>query len=348
MTRVKLFLGGVINAPNAQNNNCKSLANSLDNELFDITVLQTKRLPIESQMDCKTIIIRRPIKLFKYIAFARGIINSDVSYLPKTECMTWNRFICRIFRKRYFRTIESIIDERIKREKGYIIDDYKKTDILYSITPYMKDYNYYHHNILTQEKILYLGVDEDEVFVKRKLKKSSHVKNVVMIGHDLVRKGIYDYIKLSECNSEVEFHIVGSGNGKVNVEKLVSESDGNIKYHGSMSQSAVTKLLIDNKIDLMVLPSHIEGFPKVILECAKLKIPSLVYSTYGAGDWMDDGVTGFVVDDFKSLESKFRYIKENYDHYLEVSKRSYELYERFTWSKRVIDWQHEILKVAAL
>ena len=46
-------------------------------------------------------------------------------------------------------------------------------------------------------------------------------------------------------------------------------------------------------VDLHILPSRNEGFPKVVLECAAAGIPSLLFSDYGAKEWMEGG---FVVD----------------------------------------------------
>ena len=52
------------------------------------------------------------------------------------------------------------------------------------------------------------------------------------------------------------------------------------------------------KMDLLFLPSKSEGFPKVILEVAACGIPSMVYSDYGAKEWMKHMQDGFIIANF--------------------------------------------------
>lgn len=182
--------------------------------------------------------------------------------------MKWNRFICRIFKKKYFRTIESVIDKKTAKQKSNIISDYKKTENLYSITYFMKEFNEKEFGVTCDEKILYLGVnDKNEMY---SLKEKDKLSQVILIGHDLKRKGIDDYIELAKLNEELVFHVVGSGNGRFNINNIRYK---NLKFHGSLSNALLEKLLLDEDIDLLILPSHVEGFPKVILECAQKEFP---------------------------------------------------------------------------
>ena len=49
------------------------------------------------------------------------------------------------------------------------------------------------------------------------------------------------------------------------------------------------------------MPSKSEGFPKVILEAASVGIPSIVYDSYGASEWMQNNKNGFIVKDFQNV-----------------------------------------------
>ena len=60
--------------------------------------------------------------------------------------------------------------------------------------------------------------------------------------------------------------------------------------------------IIFEQSDLMFLPSKSEGFPKVILETASAGIPSIVYNTYGASDWMENKKNGFIVTDLDEVK----------------------------------------------
>ncbi len=340
--KITVFLGGVINVPNAQNNNCLSLLKKLNTDKYDLIALQSTKCEINSKYLANTILISKPVFLHKYWAFLKGIIKSDICYFPKTECMTWNRLLCKVLGRKYFRTVESIFDRELvdninKENRKYIISDYHLTDNLYSITNYMKDFNLKEVGFETKEKILYLGVDDSFDYGECRNKKD--IKDVILIGNDLIRKGVKEYISLSRRYQGIKFHIVGSGNGKVDIESLISK-ESNVTYHGRLSTEELQSLL--NDIDLLILPSHSEGFPKVILECAGYSIPSLIYSSYGAGEWMTTDVDGYIVDNYSELESKFEKIANDNDKYLEVRAGAYRLYKNFTWNKKIELWESVI------
>jgi glycosyltransferase involved in cell wall biosynthesis len=48
-------------------------------------------------------------------------------------------------------------------------------------------------------------------------------------------------------------------------------------------------------IDILVLPSHREGFPNVVLEAGAMEVPVITYDTLGCIDSVVDNVTGFIV-----------------------------------------------------
>lgn len=48
-------------------------------------------------------------------------------------------------------------------------------------------------------------------------------------------------------------------------------------------------------IDVLVLPSHREGFPNVVLEAGAMEVPVITYDTPGCIDSVVDDVTGFIV-----------------------------------------------------
>jgi glycosyltransferase involved in cell wall biosynthesis len=351
MSKIKIFIGGVINISNAQNINCLSLVKSLDKSRFELYTLQSSRGEIIKDTNAKYFVIREPIKLFKYVAFLWGIIKADVCYFPKTECFTWNSYFCKLLNKKYFRTIESVIDEKIvnqlnKNKKSYIIDDYRRSDNLYAITEYMKDYNYKHHDIQCKAETLYLGVDDD--IPKERINQSSDIVNVIIVGHDLIRKGVEEFIELSENHQEVTFHIVGSGNNRINMYKKSNEQNKskNIIYHGPLGREELNKVL--KIVDLLVLPSHSEGFPKVILECAAKGIPSLIYSSYGAKEWIENDINGFVCDNRSDFFEKFSLIKNNPTLIKEVKGNLQSLFNKFKWSVCVSKWEKVIRDVNEL
>ena len=52
--------------------------------------------------------VRWPHRLNKYNSYFRGILWADVVYLPKREASRWCRFLCWLFKKPSFSTMESV------------------------------------------------------------------------------------------------------------------------------------------------------------------------------------------------------------------------------------------------
>lgn len=346
MKKIKLFIGGVVNVNNAQNINCRSLIKYLDKDKFEITALQSKRKKILKDLDVSYIVIYEPIKIFKYFAFFLGIIKSDICYFPKTECISWCFFLCKLLNKKKFRTIESIIDERLtatlnKSNKSYIIKDYKRTENLFSITKFMKSYNYSAHAIESENNILYLGIDDNIKIKESTFIRSEGLKNVIIIGHDLKRKGVDEFLELAKIHPDLIFNIVG-GNEESFGEKT-KKKYGNVNFYGPQSSEFISNLL--TSMDLMVLPSHSEGFPKVILECAANGVPSLVYSSYGATEWIKNNHNGFVANNKSEFFDCFMKIKNDPNLLFDIKNNLRGLVNQFRWSKQISNWEVAIEKV---
>lgn len=337
MKKIKLFVGGVVNVSNAQNINCRSIINYIDKSKFELYTLQSSRFEVLDNIEAKYVVISEPIKIFKYLAFLWGIIKADVCYFPKTECMTWNFIFCKLLNKKYFRTIETIFDYRLEKSladsnRQYVIEDYKKSNNLFSITSYMKTYNYKHHGIESKKEILYLGVDDGIDSFNVNIVKN--IKNVIIIGHDLKRKGLEDFLELSKLYGDICFHVVG---GNSIFDSRIKNEHENVIFHGTLERKVIHKLL--NDIDVLILPSHSEGFPKVILECAARGVPSLIYSSYGANEWIDSDHNGFICDSKNELFDKFKQIKRKPELIENVKSNLQDLVLKFQWSKQISNWE---------
>ena len=98
-------------------------------------------------------------------------------------------------------------------------------------------------------------------------------------------------------------------------------------------------------MNLHILPSRSEGFPKVTLETAAAGVPSLVYGDYGANEWITHHQDGFVVDTLEQMIETVRLLKENPDLLQLNSKNAIALAHRFAWQLLVKDWENEIIKI---
>jgi glycosyltransferase involved in cell wall biosynthesis len=339
--RIRLFLGGFINASNAQNLNCRSLAKYLDKSSFEIHTMSIYSSPALEMEGVHIHKCRWPHRGYIYWLYFIQILLADIVYLPKGNNLSYTSFLCMLFNKKSMTTIEGIFDEEASKNairisgKKYI-KYYQRFSQRYSITQFMKAYNYEHHRLETSSEILYLGTEPSLFLNNNRLQ--SDLKKVIMIGNDLVRKGIFDYLELANHFPDLEFHLVGSGNGKIDIlQELKGRKLDNLIFHGFLDQQKIIELL--KEVQLHILLSRSEGFPKVVLENACNGIPSVVYGDYGAQEWISNGVNGFVVANLSEAIQTLTTLKQDSELLNTISINSIALGKSFDWAIKIKHWE---------
>ena len=346
--KTTVFLGAYLNFTNAQNINCRALAIHLDKSKFEVYSLNlfSGNLPLVDNV--KYFRCFQPLRISKYLGYAWGIYKADVAYLPKTECNQWNRFLLRLLKRKSFSTIEGVLSGtnltkalKVFRSKAKLLRHYEKFDKLYSITNFLKEYNSKVLKLDTDKAVLPLGVNSKQ-FSKT---IASNITAIVMVGNQLQYKGLEDYLHLA-CNfPNLHFHIVGSTSDR-HVQKMLSQKKlTNVICHEKLNHKELIQLF--KKVQLHVLPSRAEGFPKVILEAASAGIPSLIYSDYGATEWIKTKQNGFVVDTVSEMAEVIKYLLDKPVIFSKLSVEAVELGQSFDWKVTVKSWEIEISSIAS-
>lgn len=347
--KTRVFLGGYINTINAQNLNCRSLAQHLDKSKFEVFTMSLYSGTLSDIDEVKVFRCFRPHKLSAYLGYLWGIFQADVVYLPKGEFSTWTRFLIRIFSKKSFTTVEGIFgEEAIKKAIRVTGEDfvsyYNSFDRTFSITDFMRTYNETSLGIKTELQILYLGT-ESKLFQRKQERELQSLKHVLMVGSDLLRKGVFDYFILAKTFPEITFHLAGAENDEIDIVSETQQRNlQNIIYHGLLNQKELASLF--SQTQLHVFPSRYEGFPKVTLEAASAGVPSLVYSDYGASEWITNNKDGFVVQTINEMKSVIKELQKKPEKLLEVSKSALVLGQSFDWKNRIKHWELMIEKLS--
>ena len=162
----KVFLGAYVNSINAQNLNCRALALHLDSKKFKCSAMELEKGELSSLSGLiKIFKANWPHRLNKYNSYLRGILWADIVYLPKTEASRWCRFLCWLFKKPSFSTMESV-DEGSNWQKqlqnfGHktaYLKHYRGFNKLFAISKYIAYKNTELHG-LNFNGVLPLGVD---------------------------------------------------------------------------------------------------------------------------------------------------------------------------------------------
>ena len=336
--KLKIFLGGYLNYTNAQNLNCLALAKHLDYSKFSTYALSVYFLP---KIKSKAIVFNcfYPFKISSILGFLWGIIICDIAYFPKHKSHpVWVHYIAIFLGKKIFTTIENNMCDLEKESminsfkgKTNLINYFKRIPNIFGITKYIIDNA--NCGVKLENKVLYLGVESDiySEIVRDKL------KNIVFVGTLNKRKRVVELLKLAEIFPDIIFNIIGDG---IDMEYLKIKATKNVLFHGSLLQLDLASKF--KNMDLHILPSISEGFPKVILEAASAGIPSIVYSDYGASEWIDNNKNGFIVNDFEELSSTLNSLINNKSLLSSNSEGAILLAKKFDWKTVINEWEEVI------
>lgn len=298
--KIKVFLGAFVNQTNAQNLSCRALAKYLDKERFEVYTLSISHGNLEplGLEGIKIFNCFFPVKISGVLGFIWGFFNADVVYLPRGVFLEWQIFLLKVFKVKSFKTVRNVIDDDalksalsqlIKPTKGDLKKGYNFVNRVYSMTSFMADYNHKRWGI-NCEKLSLLPPSEIETF-KYKARIREELREVIFIGNDWPRKGLIDFLNLANEFPNVTFHIVGKGNYQVYKEM----SPNNTRYHGLLAGSELIDIIVQS--DIHILPSRSEGLPRVLIETMANGLPSILYSGYGAEEFVRNGSNGFVLND---------------------------------------------------
>jgi glycosyltransferase involved in cell wall biosynthesis len=339
MSKIKVFLGGYVNYTNAQNLNCRSIAEYLDKNKFQVYSLRLY-FGSNEKFNFKTFLCFKPFRITYHLGFLWGLLKADVLYLPKhIDTPIWVLRLSKILGKPIFTTIEENVSDL---NKINLIDSFGSQQIMkdyfanfnavFGITQHIIDSC--HSLINIRNKPLFLGVDlKSYYYINKKVCYS-----IIFIGSLIRRKRVDRFIRLAKLFPMLDFKIVGHG---IEHENLIKLSTENIIFMGSRNHSEINELFGNS--ELMFLPSESEGFPKVILEAAAAGVASIVYKSYGANAWIEDKKNGFIVSSFDEVVELINEILANPILLQKASKETKNLAQRFDWKDVIHDWEEIII-----
>lgn len=117
---------------------------------------------------------------------------------------------------------------------------------------------------------------------------SEQVKNIVYIGHLSEEKGIKEVLEVAEKMPFIEFKLYGPIRCEVDELKLTD----NVRIFGPVSRKDVMRIMLE--ADILLFPSHAEGFPNTILEAMTCGLPIVATSVGAIPDMIEDYKGGII------------------------------------------------------
>ncbi len=137
-----------------------------------------------------------------------------------------------------------------------------------------------------------------------------------------------------------EFHVVGNPIGGTSYrDELESQAQerglSHVHLHRAVSQEAISEWM--RRSDVFLLPSRLEGTPRVILEAAATGLPCVVFADYHTPSVVD-GVTGFQVSSDDELIQRVEQLVQDQGLRSRLGIEASELMKGFGWDRVAREW----------
>lgn len=177
--------------------------------------------------------------------------------------------------------------------------------------------------------------------VRRKLGLKREEKIIIFVGTLKSVKGVEYLIEamsiVNKNNAETKLILIGDGEEKENLKKLVQELNLEhcVFFLGRKSNEKIPEHMAAS--DIFVLPSLSEGFPNVFLEAMASGLPIVATKVGGVPEIIKDGENGFLVEpkNPQQLAEKILFLLENENLKERISQNNREKVKEYSWEEVV-------------
>lgn len=194
-----------------------------------------------------------------------------------------------------------------------------------------------------EKKILVhrMGIDCKRFsFTPRHLQADRRVR-LVSIGRLVEKKGVEYAIravaKLAKVNPNIEYHVVGDGPMREDLQRLIQELDVDnaVTLHGWKQQQEIVEIL--NNAHIMLAPSVTskkgdqEGIPVVLMEAMAMGLPIVSTQHSGIPELIQHGISGLLVPerDVNALSEKLGNLIEHPEVWSEMGRAGRRYVEEY-------------------
>jgi glycosyltransferase involved in cell wall biosynthesis len=193
--------------------------------------------------------------------------------------------------------------------------------------------------------ILPVGVDTESFTPRAKRANASPV--ILFAGTLIERKGPRHVVEAAAQFPDAVFRIVGAG--REGFEGILRDSIAqmglkNVSLEGPKTQKEMLDIM--RNCDIFLLPSRLEGIPKVTLEAAATGLPCIVFRDYESPSVID-GITGFQVTTLAEMMQALKILIGDRFMRERMGSAARKHMQNFDWNVVSKLWQNAYLELAA-
>jgi glycosyltransferase involved in cell wall biosynthesis len=170
---------------------------------------------------------------------------------------------------------------------------------------------------------------------------------VLFAGTLIERKGPQYVLDAAARFPQATFRLVGAGREgfeEVLQQKITQSNLKNVILEGSSTQSRMLEIM--RQSDIFLLPSRLEGIPKVTLEAAATGLPCVVFRDYQTPSVID-GVTGFQVATPEEMMVALAKLIADRSRRQQMGDAARKHMASFDWDLVSRQWQKAYLEIGA-
>lgn len=144
----------------------------------------------------------------------------------------------------------------------------------------------------------------------------------LFVGRLEPQKNLFALLEAVVTVGNMRLVLVGDGSQREGLAQRARELNADVELRGVVPHEALPAIL--QKVDLFVLPSHMEGHPKALLEAMSVGLPCIGADVPGVRDLIRDGSTGILCagPDRASLEVGLRRFLDDRETAQEMGRRA--------------------------
>jgi len=177
--------------------------------------------------------------------------------------------------------------------------------------------------------------------------RANRTPTVLFVGTLIERKGPQHLLRAAAQFPDARFRLVGSGrDGYDSVLRRAIAERGlrNVTLEGTKTQQQILEIMRES--DILLLPSRLEGLPKVTLEAAATGLPCIVFNDYQTPSVLH-GVTGFQVESVDEMIKSLGELIANASLRQRMGVEARKHVHKFDWDVVAKIWADAYLEIAA-